>query len=159
MLARRPPLPATLRSAPRAARRPTPPTSTRVGTISRLRARLALLFTDSYNLVLKQVHPDTGISQRAMSILNSFVNGMFMLGCNCSRNTQCSHIYQISSSVSPLRPPSLLPTTRSLPSPLGKSRPLSALSSPVSLPSTPSLRVPRPLPSTPLPRNKRWKSG
>lgn len=26
--------------------------------------------------VLKQVHPDTGISNRAMSILNSFVNGM-----------------------------------------------------------------------------------
>lgn len=26
--------------------------------------------------VLKQVHPDTGISTRAMSILNSFVNGM-----------------------------------------------------------------------------------
>lgn len=26
-------------------------------------------------LVLKQVHPDTGISNRAMSILNSFVNG------------------------------------------------------------------------------------
>jgi histone H2B len=26
---------------------------------------------------LKQVHPDTGISNRAMSILNSFVNGMF----------------------------------------------------------------------------------
>jgi histone H2B len=29
----------------------------------------------SFHLVLKQVHPDTGISQRAMSILNSFVNG------------------------------------------------------------------------------------
>jgi hypothetical protein len=27
--------------------------------------------------VLKQVHPDTGISNRAMSILNSFVNGEF----------------------------------------------------------------------------------
>jgi histone H2B len=26
--------------------------------------------------VLKQVHPDTGISNRAMSILNSFVNGL-----------------------------------------------------------------------------------
>ena len=30
-------------------------------------------------LVLKQVHPDTGISNRAMSILNSFVNGMCSL--------------------------------------------------------------------------------
>ena len=29
-----------------------------------------------YYAVLKQVHPDTGISNRAMSILNSFVNGM-----------------------------------------------------------------------------------
>lgn len=27
------------------------------------------------HIVLKQVHPDTGISNRAMSILNSFVNG------------------------------------------------------------------------------------
>ncbi|KAK2747276.1 histone H2B [Myotisia sp. PD_48] len=27
--------------------------------------------------VLKQVHPDTGISKRAMSILNSFVNDIF----------------------------------------------------------------------------------
>ena len=31
-------------------------------------------------LVLKQVHPDTGISNRAMSILNSFVNGRFDSG-------------------------------------------------------------------------------
>lgn len=30
----------------------------------------------SHYTVLKQVHPDTGISNRAMSILNSFVNGM-----------------------------------------------------------------------------------
>jgi histone H2B len=28
-------------------------------------------------LVLKQVHPDTGISNKAMSILNSFVNDIF----------------------------------------------------------------------------------
>ena len=28
-------------------------------------------------VVLKQVHPDTGISTRAMSILNSFVNDIF----------------------------------------------------------------------------------
>ena len=27
--------------------------------------------------VLKQVHPDTGISRRAMSILNSFINDVF----------------------------------------------------------------------------------
>jgi len=35
--------------------------------------------------VLKQVHPDTGISNRAMSILNSFVNGMFLLALVCSK--------------------------------------------------------------------------
>jgi histone H2B len=37
--------------------------------------------TESYSIylykVLKQVHPDTGISRRAMSILNSFVNDVF----------------------------------------------------------------------------------
>merc|ERR1719146_348520 len=27
--------------------------------------------------VLKQVHPDTGISSKAMSIMNSFINDMF----------------------------------------------------------------------------------
>lgn len=34
-------------------------------------------FTDASSTVLKQVHPDTGISNRAMSILNSFVNDIF----------------------------------------------------------------------------------
>ena len=28
-------------------------------------------------VVLKQVHPDTGISNKAMAILNSFVNDIF----------------------------------------------------------------------------------
>lgn len=37
---------------------------------------LALLLTRLFS-VLKQVHPDTGISNRAMSILNSFVNDIF----------------------------------------------------------------------------------
>ncbi|XP_071797292.1 late histone H2B.L4-like [Asterias amurensis] len=36
---------------------------------------------ESYNIyiykVLKQVHPDTGISSRAISIMNSFVNDVF----------------------------------------------------------------------------------
>ena len=31
----------------------------------------------SWFLVLKQVHPDTGISNKAMAILNSFVNDIF----------------------------------------------------------------------------------
>lgn len=37
--------------------------------------------TESYAIyiykVLKQVHPDTGISKRAMSIMNSFINDIF----------------------------------------------------------------------------------
>ena len=37
--------------------------------------------TESFSIyiykVLKQVHPDTGISRRAMSIMNSFVNDTF----------------------------------------------------------------------------------
>lgn len=36
------------------------------------------LYSDAFSPpVLKQVHPDTGISNRAMSILNSFVNDIF----------------------------------------------------------------------------------
>jgi len=31
----------------------------------------------SFPAVLKQVHPDTGISNKAMAILNSFVNDIF----------------------------------------------------------------------------------
>jgi histone H2B len=34
-------------------------------------------FVDIFGLVLKQVHPDTGISNKAMAILNSFVNDIF----------------------------------------------------------------------------------
>ncbi len=37
--------------------------------------------TESYSIyiykVLKQVHPDTGVSSKAMSIINSFVNDLF----------------------------------------------------------------------------------
>ena len=37
--------------------------------------------TESYNSyifkVLKQVHPDTGISKKAMSVMNSFINDIF----------------------------------------------------------------------------------
>lgn len=34
-------------------------------------------FTVYIYRVLKQVHPDTGISQKAMSVMNSFVNDIF----------------------------------------------------------------------------------
>jgi hypothetical protein len=93
MPARRLPLLVTRRSAPRHERRPTPATSTRVShfawsdSIHRVIPRLVYVSYHSHilnlvghvltfePLVLKQVHPDTGISNRAMSILNSFVNG------------------------------------------------------------------------------------
>jgi histone H2B len=43
-----------------------------------------LNLTNFLSLVLKQVHPDTGISNRAMSILNSFVNGKFFFSSEVS---------------------------------------------------------------------------
>ena len=103
-LARKPQrLPATRRSATRRERRPTPRISTKVRflvlvlILSRVLASPlpTLKFVPSFSisfishvarlervlmrhfLVLKQVHPDTGISNRAMSILNSFVNDIF----------------------------------------------------------------------------------
>lgn len=42
----------------------------------RHRKRVETFSTYIYK-VLKQVHPDTGISRRSMSIMNSFVNDMF----------------------------------------------------------------------------------
>ena len=91
-LERRLPLPhlARRRSAERRGRRPTPATSTRVRLHRNCASSNHLLISDHWeprlkpskqiltrlSAVLKQVHPDTGISNRAMSILNSFVNGM-----------------------------------------------------------------------------------
>ena len=43
----------------------------KVGDFSFLRCRV------SHLQVLKQVHPDTGVSSKAMSIMNSFVNDLF----------------------------------------------------------------------------------
>ncbi|XP_067882708.1 histone H2B type 1-M-like, partial [Heterodontus francisci] len=45
---------------------------------------------ESYSIyiykVMKQVHPDTGISSKAMSIMNSFVNDIFeRIACEASR--------------------------------------------------------------------------
>lgn len=34
-------------------------------------------FSTYINKVLKQVHPDTGISKKSMSIMNSFINDVF----------------------------------------------------------------------------------
>ncbi|ODM59410.1 Histone H2B, partial [Orchesella cincta] len=82
--------------------------------------------------VLKQVHPDTGVSSKAMSIMNSFVNDIFE---------------RIAAEL-----PVLLTTTRGPPSPLGRSKLQCVSSFPESWPSTPpSLKEPRLSPSTPPP--------
>uniref|UniRef100_H2ZI11 Histone H4 n=1 Tax=Ciona savignyi TaxID=51511 RepID=H2ZI11_CIOSA len=77
--------------------------------------------------VLKQVHPDTGISSKAMSIMNSFVNDIFE---------------RIASEASKLAGPR---------SAVGKSKPQFDFCCLVSLPSTPSPKAPRPSPNTPAP--------
>jgi histone H2B len=42
--------------------------------------------------VLKQVHPDTGISSKAMAILDSFINDIFeKIASEASRLTRYSH--------------------------------------------------------------------
>lgn len=50
--------------------------ATKVGKIVRKKKRTESFNTYIYK-VLKQVHPDTGISNKAMSIMNSFVNDIF----------------------------------------------------------------------------------
>lgn len=46
------------------------------GSGKRRKARVETYSTYVYK-VLKQVHPDTGISRKAMSIMNSFINDVF----------------------------------------------------------------------------------
>ncbi|KAF8039502.1 hypothetical protein BT93_B1890 [Corymbia citriodora subsp. variegata] len=78
--------------------------------------------------VLKQVHPDIGISSKAMGIMNSFINDIFeKLAQESSR---------------------LARYNKNPPSPPGRSRRPSASSSPASWPSTPSPRAPRPSPNS-----------
>lgn len=45
--------------------------------------------------VLKQVHPDTGVSSKAMSIMNSFVNDLFE--CIAAEASKLAHYNKISS--------------------------------------------------------------
>ena len=83
------------------------------------------IITDASCIVLKQVHPDTGISNRAMSILNSFVNGKSIF-CPFSM-IESNWNPQIFSSVLPLRHQSSPHTIRSQLSPPEKSRPRKSL--------------------------------
>ncbi|XP_067883937.1 histone H2B-like [Heterodontus francisci] len=57
---------------------------------------------ESYSIyiykVMKQVHPDTGISSKAMSIMNSFVNDIFgRIAGEASRLAHCNKSRTISS--------------------------------------------------------------
>ncbi|CAO3665670.1 unnamed protein product [Umbelopsis vinacea] len=81
--------------------------------------------------VLKQVHPDTGISNKAMSILNSFVNDIFE---------------RIAGEASKLAAYNKRSTIH-----LARFRLLFVSFFLVNWPSTPSLKVPRPSPNTPAP--------
>jgi len=56
--------------------------------------------------VLKQVHPDTGISSRAMSIMNSFVNDIFeRIAGEASRLSSPNMLYQKAPRLLPSTPP------------------------------------------------------
>jgi histone H2B len=65
-------------SAPKAAKSAKTP---KVGKDGKSKGKRRGARTETYSSyiykVLKQVHPDTGISRRAMSILNSFINDVF----------------------------------------------------------------------------------
>uniref|UniRef100_A0A7N4V5H6 Core Histone H2A/H2B/H3 domain-containing protein n=1 Tax=Sarcophilus harrisii TaxID=9305 RepID=A0A7N4V5H6_SARHA len=93
---------------------------------------------ESYSIyvykVLKQVHPDTGISSKAMGIMNSFVNDIFeRISGEASR---LAH-YNKRSTI----------TSREIQTAV-------RLLLPGSWPSTPCRRAPRPSPSTPAPSKR-----
>ncbi|KAJ4442312.1 hypothetical protein ANN_03898 [Periplaneta americana] len=89
--------------------------------------------------VLKQAHPDTGISSKAMSIMNSFVNDIFE---RIARKLRGSRI-----------------TTSGRPSPVRRSRQPSVSCYPVSWPNTPSVKGPRPSQNTLVPSKRECLLG
>ena len=62
--------------APKAAAKKPAKKVAKGGAKKRVKAKHETYKIDIYK-VLKQVHPDTGISSKAMSILNSFINDIF----------------------------------------------------------------------------------
>jgi len=110
--------------------------------------------------VLKQVHPDTGISNKAMLILNSFVNDIFeriageasKLASYNKKSTISSREIQTCEFSS--RFPLLGDDDDLEADPIRPHQQRSASSFPESSPSTPSPRAPRPSPSSPPP--SRW---
>lgn len=73
--------PAKTASAGKATKTPKPASSTSTGEKGAKGGKRKSARVESYSSyiykVLKQVHPDTGISKRAMSIMNSFINDIF----------------------------------------------------------------------------------
>ncbi|KRZ17882.1 Histone H2B 7 [Trichinella zimbabwensis] len=70
---------------------------TKAGDRKRKRSRKESFASYIYK-VLKQVHPDTGISSKAMSIMNSFVNDIFdRIAAESSRLAHYNHRSTISS--------------------------------------------------------------
>ena len=63
------------------------------GTRFRFLTRLVVWVQIFLLLVLKQVHPDTGISNKAMAILNSFVNDIFERIATEASSTSYSQIF------------------------------------------------------------------
>lgn len=59
------------------AKGPSKASAKKTGDIRRRKKKRVETYTSYIYKVLKQVHPDTGISRRAMSIMNSFVNDIF----------------------------------------------------------------------------------
>ena len=122
---------------------------------SNLVAPRAFADDDALRQVLKQVHPDTGISNKAMLILNSFVADLFeRIAEEASKLASCSSSFLIPLSRT-TADCDLRQTTRSRPSRREKSRPPSDSFCRESSPSTPSPRERRLLPSSLLPSSRR----
>uniref|UniRef100_A0A8D1FCB5 Core Histone H2A/H2B/H3 domain-containing protein n=1 Tax=Sus scrofa TaxID=9823 RepID=A0A8D1FCB5_PIG len=102
--------------------------------------------------VLKQVHPDTGISSKAMGIMNSFVNDIFeRIAGEASRLAHYNKRSTITSREIQKKDGKKRITTSARPSRPGRSRRPCACCCPGSWPSTPCPRVPRLSPNTPVP--------
>eukprot|EP00162_Nutomonas_longa_P009887 comp19556_c0_seq1/m.37296 comp19556_c0_seq1/g.37296 ORF comp19556_c0_seq1/g.37296 comp19556_c0_seq1/m.37296 type:complete len:124 (+) comp19556_c0_seq1:311-682(+) len=65
-------------AAPKKEKKPkTAKKTTKGGDNKKRRARRRETYSSYIYKVLKQVHPDTGVSTKAMSIMNSFINDIF----------------------------------------------------------------------------------
>ncbi|KAL3805190.1 hypothetical protein ACHAWO_001287 [Cyclotella atomus] len=94
---------------------------------------------ESYSTYIcpQEVHPDTGISKKGMSIMNSFINDIFeRIAGEAGKALHLQQEGHLGGSA--------------------RSRPPFVSCSLVSLPSTPFPREPRPLPSSPLPKYLGW---